>query len=108
MIANLSGTPTRLCQSAVGTSASTLFTAGSEGRVAILDYNICNTGSGGCNVTIGIGGVTSGTALFYEYTIAGKSTVNLSVFHIINKSETVQAAASSTGITVTINGLDRV
>lgn len=108
MIANLTGTPTRLCQSAVGTSASTLFTAGSEGRVAILDYNICNTTSASISLTIGIGGVTAGVSLFYSLPIEGYSTTQLSGFQIINKLETLNAIASATGVTVTISGLDKV
>lgn len=108
MITNLTGTPARLCQAAIGTSSAIIYTASVDGRAAILDYNICNTDSSNVSLTIGIGGVTTDKALFYTMVVSGKTTVQLSVFQMLNKSETLQAVASSTGITVTINGLERV
>lgn len=108
MITNLTGTPARLCQAAIGTSSAIIYTASVDGRAAILDYNICNTTSNPINLTIGIGGVTTATALFYSMAVPANTTVQLSGFQMLNKSETLQAIASAAGLTVTISGLERV
>jgi hypothetical protein len=108
MIANLSGTPSRLCQAAIGNSSTTLYTAKSDGKTAILDAQICNTTSAAKTVRLCIGSISTSTALLYDVSIAPNSIIQIDGFQILNANEVLVASASDTGLTITISGLERV
>ena len=109
MIANLSGTPSRLCQSALTTSPATIYTALSDGRTAILDVMVVNTTSAPLNVTMYIGSAATANAFgFYSTVIAAYSSLQWSGFQILNANEAFLALGSGLGLTVTISGLERV
>jgi len=108
MIANLSGTPSRLCQAAIGNSSTTLYTAKSDGKTAILDAQICNTTSAAKTVRLCIGSISTSTALLYDVSIAPNSIIQIDGFQILNANEVLVASASNTGLTITISGLERV
>jgi hypothetical protein len=108
MIANLSGTPSRLCQAAIGNSSTTLYTAKSDGKTAILDAQICNTTSAAKTVRLCIGSISTYTALLYDVSIAPNSIIQIDGFQILNANEILVASASDTGLTITISGLERV
>jgi len=108
MIANLSGTPSRLCQAAIGSTSTTLYTAKSDGKTAILDAQICNTTSAAKTVRLCIGSISTSTALLYDVSIAPNSIIQIDGFQILNANEVLVASASDTGLTITISGLERV
>ena len=101
-------TPARLCQAAITASPATIYTAKSDGRTLVQDYNICNTTAGTLTLTLGIGGTSAANALFYAMPIYGYQSVQLSGNQLINALETLQAVASGSGLTVTISGQERV
>ena len=108
MIANLSGTPSRLCQAAIGSTSTTLYTAKSDGKTAILDAQICNTTSAAKTVRLCIGSISTSTALLYDVSISPNSIIQIDGFQILNANEVLVASASDTGLTITISGLERV
>ena len=109
MIANLSGTPSRLCQKAIGNTSTTLYTAQPDGRTAILDVMVVNTTSSPINLTMYIGSAAAANAFgFYSSSVASHSSVQWSGFQILNVNESLLAVGSATGLTITISGLERV
>jgi hypothetical protein len=108
MIANLSGTPSRLCQKAINASSTTLYTAQPDGRTAILDTQICNTTSAAKTVRLCISSISAATALLYDVSIAPNSIFQIEGFQMLNINEVLVASASDTGLTITISGLERV
>ena len=109
MIANLSGTPSRLCQKAIGNTNTTLYTAQPDGRTAILDVMVVNTTSSPINLTMYIGSAATANAFgFYSSSVASHSSVQWSGFQILNVNESLLAVGSATGLTITISGLERV
>ena len=109
MIANLSGTPSRLCQKAIGTSLTSLHTAQPDGRTAILDIMVTNTTASPINLTMYIGSASASNAFgWYGSSVAGNSSVQYSGFQILNINEVLNAIGSAAGLSVTISGIERV
>ena len=109
MIANLSGTPSRLCQKAIGNTNTTLYTAQPDGRTAILDVMVVNTTSSPINLTMYIGSAATANAFgFYSSSVPSHSSIQWSGFQILNVNESLLAVGSATGLTTTISGLERV
>ena len=109
MIANLSGTPSRLCQKAIGNTSTTLYTSQPDGRTAILDIMVVNTTSAPINLTMYVGSATAANAFgFYSTSVPAYSSIQWSGFQILNVSESLLAVGSTTGLTATISGLERV
>ena len=109
MIANLSGTPSRLCQKAIGATSTTLYTAQPDGRTCIIDIMIVNTTTAPVNVTLYIGSATAANAFgWYNSTVPVGGSVQYSGYQILNQSESLLAMGSATGLSVTISGLERV
>jgi hypothetical protein len=109
MIANLSGTPSRLCQKAIGATSTTLYTAQPDGRTAILDIMVTNTTSSPINLTMYIGTATAANAFgWYKSTVPANSSVQYNGFQILNQSESLLAVGSASGLSTTISGVERV
>jgi hypothetical protein len=109
MIANLSGTPSRLCQKAIGNTSTTLYTSQPDGRTAILDVMVVNTTSSPINLTMYIGSVATANAFgFYTTPVNAYSSVQWNGFQVLNQSESLLAIGSAAGLTTTISGVERV
>ena len=109
MIANLSGTPSRLCQKAIGATSTTLYTSQPDGRTAILDIMVTNTTSSPINLSMYIGSVASGNEFGWSGSaVPPNASVQYSGFQILNINESLLAVGSATGLSVTISGLERV
>lgn len=108
MIANLSGTPSRLCQKAILATSTTLYTAQPDGRTCILDIILCNTTSSAITVNLCIGSIATANAIAYGLNLAPNSTTQIDGFVMLNVNEVLVASASATGVTATICGLERV
>lgn len=109
MIANLSGTPSRLCQKAINASSTTLYTAQSDGRTVIIDIMVVNTTSSPITLTMYIGSVADANAFgWYASSIPAHSSMQYNGYQILNSSEALIAVGSATGLTTTISGLERV
>ena len=109
MIANLSGTPSRLCQKAIGATSTTLYTSQPDGRTAILDVMIVNTTAFAINLTMYIGSATAANAFgFYSTSVPSHSSLQYYGFQILNANESLIAVGSAAGLTITISGIERV
>lgn len=109
MIANLSGTPSRLCQKAIGTSLTALYTAQPDGRTCILDIMVTNTTSSPINLTMYIGSAADANVFGWKSSsVPGNASVQYSGFQILNINEVLNAIGSAAGLTVTASGLERV
>ena len=109
MIANLSGTPSRLCQAAIGSTSTTLYTAKSDGKTAILDIMVVNTTSSPLTLTMYIGSVATANAFgWYSSSIPAYSSMQYNGFQILNQNESLLAVGSATGLSATISGIERV
>ena len=109
MIANLTGTPSRLCQKAIGNTNTTLYTAQPDGRTAILDIMVVNTTSAPINLTMYIGSAATANAFgWYLSSIPAYSSVQYNGYQMLNVSESLIAVGSAAGLTTTISGLERV
>ena len=109
MIANLSGTPSRLCQKAIGNTSTTLYTAQPDGRTCIIDIMVVNTTSSSINLTMYIGSATAANAFgWYQCAIPAYSSVQYNGYQILNINESLLAVGSAAGLTITISGLERV
>jgi hypothetical protein len=109
MIANLSGTPSRLCQKSIGNTSTTLYTAQPDGKSVILDIMVVNTTSAPINLTMYIGSVAATNAFgWYSSSIPAYSSMQYAGYQILNQSEVLLAVGSATGLTATISGIERV
>ncbi len=109
MIANLSGTPSRLCQKAIGATSTTLYTAQPDGRTCIIDIMVTNTTVSPVSLTMYIGSVAAANAFgWYNSSVPGNSSVQYNGFQMLNVNESLLAVGSGTGLSVTISGLERV
>ncbi len=109
MIANLSGTPSRLCQKAIGATSTTLYTAQPDGRTCIIDIMVTNTTTGPINLTFYIGSASAANAFgWYNSTVPANSSVQYNGFQMLNINESLLAVGSAAGLTTTISGLERV
>jgi hypothetical protein len=109
MIANLSGTPKRLSQMAIGSTSTTLYTSQPDGKTAILDIMVVNTTSASINLTMYIGSVASGNEFgWYQTPIPAKTSVQYSGYQILNQNESLLALGSAVGLTASISGVERV
>jgi hypothetical protein len=105
---NITGTPARLCQTAVGTTSTTLYTAQNSGRTLVSCIHICNTTNNKRTISLCHTSISTGTAILYDYDITGNNYLNLDLFHIMNKDEVIVASASDTGLTITLSGMERI
>ena len=109
MIANLSGTPSRLSQAAIGTTSTTLYTAQPDGRTAITDIAVVNTTTSTINLSVCVGSIAAANAMnFYSTPIPGSTSVQLSGYQILNRNEVLVAQASAAGLTISVSGVERV
>ena len=109
MIANLSGTPSRLCQKAIGATSTTLYTAQPDGRTCILDIMVVNTTSASVNLTMYIGSASAANAFgWYNSAIPAYSSVQYNGYQMLNINESLLAVGSAAGLTTTIAGIERV
>ena len=109
MIANLSGTPSRLCQKAIGNTSTTLYTAQPDGRTCIIDIMVVNTTSAPINLTMYIGSATAANAFgWYNSTVPVGGSVQYNGYQMLNITESLIAVGSAAGLTTTISGLERV
>lgn len=98
-----------LASGSAGTGTyATLYTVPVGTQMAIVDIEICNTGSTTATFYISLvpSGGTAGAsnALFYAAPINGNSTVQWTGQQVLTAGGTVQAYASSSSVTIKVGG----
>jgi hypothetical protein len=110
MIANLSGTPSRLCQTLLTTAEQLLYTAPVDGRTAVLDIMAVNLNAAAKTFSLYINVPDSANCLLYNYSIPAGSYLHISQAYIIlNNNETLYAYANANNsVNITISGIERI
>jgi len=105
-------TQMNLGQAALTTSIATLYTAPNLTLTSVQDITVCNTNSTAATFTIYLVQVTkspgTGNALFYQAAISGNQTVQWTGNQTLSAGWTIQAQASTTGVTINIGGVQYV
>jgi hypothetical protein len=105
-------TPKKLGQAALTGTIAIVYTAPAQSRAFFKQMSVANTTSAAITVNIhlvpyGVA-VATANAIYYEYSIAANTTLNWTGTHILNAGDSIQAKASTTGITLTASGGEAV
>ena len=109
-------TPVQIAQAALTTSYATLYTVPTNPttptRTYLKDMEFCNTTGSAINVYVSIvpSGGSAGTAnaIYYNTSVAANSTLQWTGTIVMLTSSTLQAKASTTGLTITASGGEAV
>ena len=106
-------TPTKLGQTVMTTSATTLYTVPASTRTFVKDIDIVNTDGTGVTFDIYLvpsaGTASTANALFYQQPITGKQNIQWNGTQILNAGDTIQVKASAaSSITITVSGGEAV
>lgn len=97
-----------LGQSAVTTSATTLYTVPSSSRTYVETIDVVNTNATATTFDIYLvpaaGTASTANALFYQQSLNAKQNLQWTGLQVLNAASTVQVKASATGITIRISG----
>lgn len=73
----------------------------------LTHIRIVNNSAGSITVKVGVGGVTDALLIVQEVAIPTKKTYVENLEVTLEAAETLQANATATGLTITVNGIDR-
>jgi hypothetical protein len=94
--------------SAVASGTSTLFTGTAGHTYSIKHIRIINTDSANAKtIVLGIGGVAAANQILPTVTIEAGGWAEWDGLLTMEGTETLQANASATGLTITVSGLDQ-
>jgi hypothetical protein len=105
-------TPTSLGQAALTATIATIYTAPKLTRAFFKQMSVANTTAAPITVNIHLvpygSAASTANAIYYGYIIAANTTLNWTGTHILNAEDSIQAKASTTGITLTASGGEAV
>lgn len=105
-------TPKQLCQAAITTSYTVVYTTPIATKTFLKDLDICNTTAASINIYISIvpSAGTAGTAnaLFYGNILPATTTMQWGGSQILEAGATLQVKASAVGCTITASGGEAV
>jgi hypothetical protein len=93
---------------AVTASTATYYTVPASTSIVIRSIHVANTTTAAITFTLGIGGTTAALSLWSGFSIPANGSLDWSGFLALATTETIQAVASATGLTLTINGVTTV
>jgi hypothetical protein len=100
----------RLVQVAIATATTTQYTTPAARQDVIKDYEICNTTAAAITVSLYIvpTGNSAGTAnaILLSASIPANQTFHWTGTIVMNASDFIATAASATGLTLTVSGLE--
>jgi len=100
----------RLVQVAIATATTTQYTTPASRQDVIKDYEICNTTAAAITVQLYIvpTGNSAGTAnaVLYNASIPADQTFHWTGTIVMNAGDFISTAASATGLTLTVSGLE--
>jgi len=98
-------TPTKLGQSAIAITNTTVYTVPSSTRALLKDMDIANTTAASITVTVFAGtGVATSNTLIPNVSIPAYSLFQWTGTQILDAADTIVAIASATGVTITVSG----
>lgn len=100
----------RLVQVAVATAQTTQYTTPASRQDVIKDFDVCNTTAGALTFTMNIvpSGGTAGTGnqILSAVSIPANQTLHWTGTQVMNAGDFISTAASGTGLTLTVSGLE--
>jgi hypothetical protein len=101
-------TQMNLGQAALTTSVATLYTSPNLTLTSVQDITVSNTNSTAANFSVYLVPVTktasSANAIFYQCALLANQTVQWTGNQILSAGWTIQAQASTTGLTISVSG----
>lgn len=86
---------------------STVFTGTAAHTYTIKHISLVNTTAAAITITLGIGGVAAANQILPATSIDAGGSAEFDGLLILTGTETLQANASATGVTITVSGLDQ-
>lgn len=93
---------------AVTTSTATYYPVPASTSVIVRSIHVANTTASPVTLTLGIGGTTAALSLWNGFSIPANGALDWSGFLALAATETIQALASATGLTLTMSGVTTV
>jgi hypothetical protein len=98
----------RLGQSAITTSATTLYTVPPSSRSYLENIDLVNTNSTTTTFDVYLvpsaGTASTANALFYQQTLLAKQNIQWTGLQVLEAGSTIQVKASATGVTIIASG----
>jgi hypothetical protein len=92
---------------AIASGTSTLFTGTAAHTYTIKNIKVVNNSGATVTLKLGIGGVADANLILPTATIDAGGMAEFDGLLVMSGTETLQAVASATGLTITISGLDQ-
>lgn len=100
----------RLFQAAIVAAQTTQYTTPAARQDVIKDMEICNTTAGALTVTVNVvpsgGSASTANQILPAVSIPANQTLHWTGTIVMNAGDFISTAASSTGITMTVSGLE--
>jgi hypothetical protein len=91
----------------IGNGTTTLFTGTAAHTYTIKHIIVVNNTAGSITLRLGIGGVADSNLILKPTAIAAGEHTEFTGLLVMAGTETLQAIATATGMTITISGLDQ-
>lgn len=91
----------------IASGTSTVFTGTASHVYTIRDILIANNTTGSISIALGIGGVANANLILPTVTLGAGEQANFDGLLVLTGTETLQASASASGLTITVAGLDQ-
>jgi len=105
-------TPTRLGLAALSSTISTVYTTPSSTTTLVKDLNFCNTSSTDTAVSLYVvplgQSAAASNAVLFNAVVPANSALQWSGLIVLNATDTLQAWAASSNITVIVSGAQQV
>lgn len=100
----------KMVQVAVATAQTTQYTTPASRQDVIKDFDVCNTTAGALTFTMNIvpNGGSAGTSnqILSSVSIPANQTLHWTGTQVMNAGDFISTAASGTGLTLTVSGLE--
>lgn len=100
----------RLFQAAIATAATTQYTTPASRQDVIKDYEICNTTGAAITFTMNVvptgGSASTANQILSSVSIPANQTLHWTGTITMNAGDFISTAASNTGLTATVSGLE--
>lgn len=91
----------------IANGTSTIFTGTAAHVYTIKHIVLVNTTGAAISITLGIGGVAAANQILPSTSIDAGGQAEFDGLLVLSGTETLQAVASATGVTITVAGLDQ-
>lgn len=102
-------TPKRLAGPvAMGTSATTFYTAPGSTTAIVRHLRVVNTTNGPITFKMSIGADAAGTRIYSDFSVPANDVYIWNGFEVLAAGETLRGVAAGAGLTLTVSGIESV